>query len=131
MNFINLLPIDVTYAPNGDMDKAIVFPKSGLVARLTTNTGVQKTIGEMKLNVFVQQPLGELYTIDFGVDDIPENRNAFPEPTNDIVYIVNIVVAQKLTGRKDVISPAAGNWGVIRDGSKIIAVTHFNQFEVD
>lgn len=124
---INLMPIDVTYAPDGDMDKLIVFPKSGRVAKLERKVFHDDTVetenGEISFSY--ELPFGKLHTTEVESG----NEYPFPEEKNWVVYLVNILVAQKLAGREDIFSPAVGSENVIRDESgKVLAVTKFVQF---
>lgn len=134
MKICNLMPIDITYAPEGDMSRAIVIPKSGFIAKLSQG---EQTIDTIEtefgiLPIFQQPKWGELYVVAVNeVGQEASNHLSFDEycaPNKGWVYLVNAVVAQELAGRHDVITPATGRLGVIREDGKIIAVTHFNQF---
>lgn len=135
---MNLMPIDIVYAPDGDLDKAITIPKSGYLARLTAETCIMGgfTTNYGWLDICNRPALGGLYIARSDVEDVEENRIYNPYSwmyeQDASVFIVNIVVMQAMVGygSKIILSPAAGNAGVIRDETgRILAVTHFVRFD--
>lgn len=139
MNIINLMPIPITYAPNGNLENKIVFPTSGRIARLweADKADIKIYFDDIILDVCQQQLLWVGYIVESGVEDIPANRHSLYEymsgvssDDNDTLFIVNNLVAQRIVlgWKQFVISPATSNDGIIREDGKIIAITKFNQF---
>ncbi len=105
MKIINLTPHDIVVrTENGD----ITFPKSGDVARVTTQSMVT---GEVNGITVVR-------TV-FGTVEIPAQAEG-------IMYLVSAMVLSALAGtRGDVVAPDTGTTAVRNEKGQIIAVTRF------
>lgn len=137
---INLMPIDIVYAPNGDLSRQITFPISGHIAKLRMDKLKHTSINYQytQIDIHKQSLMYAEYILPIGIEDVEENRIPFwehiaqLERSNhwNVFFIVNNLVAQWIAEdrREAFISPATSNDGVIREDGKIIAVTKFNQF---
>lgn len=140
MKIINLMPIPITYAPEGDLQRAIVFPVSGYIARLWEDKSDFTSVDYNGVTISIHQQalMGVEYVVSLDVEDIESNRrnlyehlvSIYDDNDGEVMFIVNNVVAQKISlgWRSLVIAPATSNDGVIREDGKIIAVAKFNQF---
>lgn len=87
--FVNLTPHAITLIEADDTVREVIEP-SGQLARVTVSEKVVDGIG----GTFpvVQNQYGEV--------------EGLPEPTDDVIYIVSALVAQRVFGRNDVLVPA-------------------------
>lgn len=102
MNFVNLTPHAI------NLNNGQVFMPSGLVARVST--------------IYSDVDSDGVATVSFG------DVQGLPSPMPDILYVVSAVVQQagKLAGRTDLVAPATGASGVIRDDKgQIVSVPFF------
>ena len=98
-NFINLTPHTI------NLNNGNSFPASGNVAR------VANVYGDFDENGIASVSFGEVTNL--------------PEAQEGVVYIVSGLVAQAISGRNDVVSPATGHPDCVRDGGRIVSVPGF------
>lgn len=103
MSIINLTPHDVTLV--GDDGSLSVFPRTGVVARLTETTILDRMFAGVP---FVKTRYGD-------VVDLPEEKSM-------TVYIVSALIRTAMSHRRDLVSPGA----LVRDtDGKIIGCREF------
>jgi len=113
VNFVNLTPHEVVvYAADGSVLK---IPPSGRVARVTARETQVGTINNIPL-----------IKVEYG------DVEGLPEPKENTIYIVSLLVIQALTARgvqrSDVVAPntGPGPHGAVRDSEgRIIGVRSF------
>lgn len=103
MEFINLTPHDVTLVDLETKEVRRVFKASGNLARVTTSTEVVGNIDGIDIT---ETKFSEVYGL--------------PEPEDGKAYIVSLAVAQRVTGRKDVLVP---NGSVRDEQGRIVGCT--------
>lgn len=109
MPFVNMTPHSVDFQlPNGERVK---FPNSGRDARVDSAVGTSGAI-EVDGLVFptTTSPILTDVYIDWSDKTKESDRQSFPEPQENVVYIVSLMVLQhpSMAGRADVIAPATG-----------------------
>lgn len=103
MEFINLTPHNISIVDPLTKEIKREFKASGELARVTTSTEVVDNIDGIEITV---TRFSEVYGL--------------PEPEDGKIYLVSLAVAQRVTGRKDVLVPN----GSVRDNEgRIIGCT--------
>ena len=97
-NFVNLCPHQIV------LNDGRVFPPSGNVAR------VSSSFSEFDSDGICSNVFGEI--------------TGLPEPQNDTIYIVSMLVAG-LVKRADVVSPATGHPACVRESGQVKSVPGF------
>lgn len=103
MEFINLTPHDVVLVDLNTKEVKRTFKASGELARVTTSTEIVDNIDGIDITV---TKFSEVYGL--------------PEPQDGLIYIVSLAVAQRVTGRSDVLVP---NGSVRDEQGRIIGCT--------
>lgn len=111
VTFVNLTPHAIDVVSEGD-NANLTIPPSGTVARVNASSEVVDRLNGIDV---AQSTFGPV--------------EGLPDPCEGTIYIVSMLVGQRVVGRHDVVGPDTGPGSVVRDADgKIVGIKRFQRF---